>query len=386
MPRLGHSPELDGLRGVAVLLVVAYHALANRIGTLSSGLDLFFVLSGFLITTLLLEEHETTGTVRVADFFRRRALRLLPALYVYLAVNLAMAAGGSLGVPTLEGVWDLRTVAAESVAAVAYVYPVVLALWDQPSLLRMPHLHSLAQEEWFYAFWAPVMARTLRRGRLHRTVRITLVVLGLLTLARVAMVFLGDPGLVGPLRPDMMFVGAMAAVGRRAWLARPAAQVERSRPWLAAVGWLGTAGFVAANAGGWLDGDRITIAAVTGTRLFAVFPLVAILVTPPTDVVRRVLRVRPLQWYGRLSYGVYLWHITVLIWANGGAELIEGTEKIEMNRPGWVFVAAALGGGSLAAWASHRLVERRFVAVARRYRPVPPPGPSDPVEGAVRPT
>ena len=54
VPRLGHLPELDGLRGVAVLLVVAYHALANRIATLSSGLDLFFVLSGFLITTLLL--------------------------------------------------------------------------------------------------------------------------------------------------------------------------------------------------------------------------------------------------------------------------------------------------------------------------------------------
>lgn len=367
--RLGHSPELDGLRGVAVLLVVAYHALANRVGTLSSGLDLFFVLSGFLITTLLLEEHEATGGVRVADFFRRRALRLLPALYVYLLVNIAMAVAGELGAPSLEGVWDLRTVAVEAGAAVAYVYPAVLALWDQPSQLRMPHLHSLAQEEWFYAFWAPVMARALRRDRLGRVVRVTVAVLALLSVARVLMVLAGDPGLVGPLRPDMMFLGAMVAVARRWWLSQPDEVVDRQRRPVAAIGWLGTIGFVATNAGGWLDGDRITIAAVTGTRLTAVFPLVAVIATAASDPLRRALRARPLQWYGRLSYGVYLWHITVLIWANGGAELIEGTERIQMNRPGWVFVAAALGGGSLAAWVSYRLVERRFVVVARRYRP-----------------
>ena len=371
-PRLGHNPELDGLRGVAVLLVVAYHSLANRVGTLSSGLDVFFVLSGFLITTLLLEEHEHTGRVALGNFFRRRGLRLLPALYVYLLFNLAMAVGSSLGVPTLDGVWDLRTVAAESAAAVAYVYPAMLALWGDPSALRMPHLHSLAQEEWFYFLWAPLMGWALGRGRLNRVVKITVALLAVITLARLFLVTRGDPGLVGPLRPDMMFLGAMVAVGRRWWLSQSAERVEQLRRWIAFVGIAGTLAFVVSNAGGWLDGARVSVAAVTGTRLFAVFPLLALLSVSDSNPIRGSLRHPVLQWYGRLSYGVYLWHLTVLLWANGGAELIAGTERIQQNRPTWVFIVAAVGGGSLLAWASYELVERRFMAMARRYRTVIP--------------
>ena len=376
-PRLGHNLELDGLRGVAVLLVVAYHTLGNRIGTLSSGLDLFFVLSGFLITTLLLEEHDATTTVRLGDFFRRRALRLLPALYVYLLINVGMALAGQVGAPSLDGIWDLRTVAVEAAATVAYVYPAMLALWPHPSELRMPHLHSLAQEEWFYFFWAPVIARATRRGRLGRVIRITVAILAAITVARMLLILVADPGLVGPLRPDMMFVGAMVATGRRWWLAQPAETLAGQRPWVGGIALAGTVGFITTNAAGWLDGQRVTIAAVTGTRLTAVFPLIAVIALAAHHPLRRFLRVRWLRWYGRLSYGVYLWHVTVLLWANGGAKLIPDTARIEQNRPTWVFVAAALGGGSLMAWASYHVVEQPFVRMSRRYRastgPLGPP-------------
>ena len=368
-PRLGHLPELDGLRGVAVLLVVAYHALANRVQTLSSGLDLFFVLSGFLITTLLAEEYETHRRVALADFFRRRGLRLLPALYVYVAVNLAMAIAGSLGTPSLSGVWDLRTVGVESLAAVFYVYPVMLAAWPDPAALRMPHLHSLAQEEWFYFFWAPVFGRALRRGRVRVAAIVVGAVLVAVTLGRLVGIAQADPGLVGPLRPDMMFLGAFVALVRRWWLVRPAAQVELERRWVVAAATLGTAAFVASNAGGWIDGSRVVVATLTGTRLFAVFPLVLLLTAGGEHPVRTALRARPLRWYGRLSYGVYLWHIPVLLWANGGADLVPGTDVIRQNRPTWVFAAAALGGGTALAWLSYRFVEARFIAMSRRYRP-----------------
>src|SRR5262249_40917278 len=83
--RLGHRPALDGARGVAVALVVAGHAYSLHNGG-ALGVEMFFVLSGFLITTLLLEEYARTNSIAFGRFFARRALRLLPALYLLLAV------------------------------------------------------------------------------------------------------------------------------------------------------------------------------------------------------------------------------------------------------------------------------------------------------------
>src|SRR6266571_4765617 len=90
-PRLGYRPALDGVRGLAIAIVVAYHGFGwPGEGTL--GVDLFFVLSGFLITTLLLEEHERMGAISIRAFYRRRARRLLPALFIMLAPFFVLAA------------------------------------------------------------------------------------------------------------------------------------------------------------------------------------------------------------------------------------------------------------------------------------------------------
>src|SRR5688500_10493811 len=88
--RLGYSPELDRLRGSAILLVIAGHAFSWSGG--GRGVDLFFVLSGFLITTLLLEERAVSGRVDLVAFYGRRARRLLPALIVFLAAYLLIEA------------------------------------------------------------------------------------------------------------------------------------------------------------------------------------------------------------------------------------------------------------------------------------------------------
>jgi peptidoglycan/LPS O-acetylase OafA/YrhL len=91
MKRLGYVSALDGIRGLSILLVVGFHYVDFPNGGGDTGVDLFFVLSGFLITTLLLDEHAQTGGVRLRAFYLRRARRLLPALAVLLAAYLAGA-------------------------------------------------------------------------------------------------------------------------------------------------------------------------------------------------------------------------------------------------------------------------------------------------------
>src|SRR5262247_1092311 len=90
--KLGHRKALDGVRGLAILLVLLHHFAMQRFGGGFVGVDLFFVLSGFLITSLLLEEWRATGTVSLGAFYARRALRLLPALVVVLLVFVLVSA------------------------------------------------------------------------------------------------------------------------------------------------------------------------------------------------------------------------------------------------------------------------------------------------------
>ena len=165
---LGHLPALDGLRGAAVAAVLLYHGGYLKGGYL--GVDLFFVLSGFLITSLLLSEHRGTGRVNLLEFWRRRARRLLPALFLLLA-----------GVALYATVWarpiDLGGIRSSGLGAVFYVANWQQILhgtnyWDislSPSPLQ--HVWSLAIEEQFYLVWPLAVALVARRfreiGRAH---------------------------------------------------------------------------------------------------------------------------------------------------------------------------------------------------------------------------
>jgi peptidoglycan/LPS O-acetylase OafA/YrhL len=160
---LGYRPALDGVRALAIACVVLSPTIGFPV-TGYIGVDVFFVLSGFLITTLLLEEHARRGTVSLGDFYRRRALRLLPALFallgVFLAVSIAavLIRGGSLD-RALFGV----------VAGTGYFTNLALAA-GPPTEPAMPgelrHLWSLAIEEQFYFVW-PVVLLVIFRARLR---------------------------------------------------------------------------------------------------------------------------------------------------------------------------------------------------------------------------
>jgi peptidoglycan/LPS O-acetylase OafA/YrhL len=171
--RFGRVPALDGLRGLAVLLVVALHAglliEPARGGLLPGGfvgVDVFFVLSGFLITSLLVGEHADTGRISFARFYARRGWRLLPALVVLLLAHAAYAAWADIPRGT-----EVRSIA----AIVLYV-----SNWAQSYGLDVPggliHTWTLAIEEQFYLVWPAAVLLMLRHLRTRRAILTVLVV------------------------------------------------------------------------------------------------------------------------------------------------------------------------------------------------------------------
>jgi peptidoglycan/LPS O-acetylase OafA/YrhL len=157
MKKLGRRPELDGLRGIAIILVVGVHGPSRYVhfargGVL--GVDLFFVLSGFLITSLLLAERHEQGTVSLRRFYIRRGRRLLPALALVVAVfALASAISGVT--------WHI---AERALLRVSYASNFLIAVTDGGVGYGFEHLWSLAQEEQFYLLWPIALLLILRRG------------------------------------------------------------------------------------------------------------------------------------------------------------------------------------------------------------------------------
>lgn len=163
---LGHAPALDGIRGIAILLVFTAHTLIPASGRFDGGtlgVDLFFVLSGFLITTLLIDEWDNGG-ISFSRFYSRRARRLLPALIFLLGFY------GLIKLLAQPDRWAHTLL--EFVARLSYLANVIVAVGHQNDLLgfNFGHLWSLAQEEQFYLLWPPLLLLALRKGARPLTV------------------------------------------------------------------------------------------------------------------------------------------------------------------------------------------------------------------------
>jgi peptidoglycan/LPS O-acetylase OafA/YrhL len=287
-------PALDGLRGIAIMLVVAFHGWKIEGGVL--GVDLFFVLSGFLITMLLLQERSRTGTVGLRSFYRRRVVRLLPALGLLVVTVTAVEIARGNPVGTELGA-----------AALAASYSLNLVQVLQPAVVpdNFRHLWTLAAEEQFYLVWPLVLVWLCARGRPR------LVLLGLLG---ALIVSLADLYLVAP-RAGMRFwpyygpdthgspliIGCIAAVLYSRGIRVPSS-----------IAWTGLAGAIIVTVG---ESPASNLPSWTPT-LFPFFAFCAATVVmhaaSSETWVTRVLSIRPLVWAGWISYGLYLWNSVLL--------------------------------------------------------------------------
>jgi peptidoglycan/LPS O-acetylase OafA/YrhL len=294
-----YRPQLDGVRAMAVAAVVASHAAIPGAAEGGRGVDVFFVLSGFLITSLLVEEHSRSGSIDLRSFYAKRWRRLMPALAAMCLIALPLFA--------LVRPFEYRATLAGVPAALAYVSAWVRAT-DTSSLGWLGHTWSLSVEEVFYLVWPAVIVLVARiRGRI--SARFLLLCLAVAVAYRSAAVMLD----VSPSwlynAPDMRaeqlmagcaLAGAIHQPGLLTWLA--------DRPWF--VRMVGTAGgaYVVAVL---LGAPGVPDWYATGSTVLALSTALLILwlVLLPCDASSRLLGASPLRWIGVRSYGIYLWHL-----------------------------------------------------------------------------
>lgn len=334
--RPGFRADIAGLRGIAVLLVVAYHVKVPGVSGGFIGVDVFFVLSGYLITYLLVTEIERTGKLDLLQFYARRARRLLPASALVVFATLLASA---LLLSPLELERVSRTAIATSTYISNFWFLHQSADYFAPASETNPLLHtwSLAVEEQFYFAWPLLILLAFRLGRGRRGL------ISALALAA-AVSFVGCVWLTQasqpwgfystPARAWEFALGGIASLIPLAWLRARAA-------WGPLLGWLGIAAVMLAAAR-----FSESTSFPGASALLPVAGTVAVLVggqLVPGAGVGRVLNTAPLQRLGQLSYSWYLWHWPALIFA--------GALIPSMNGPARVAVAFVSLGLAAATYA-----------------------------------
>ncbi len=294
---LRYNPALDGLRGVAILLVLLSHAHAPLFEGAFYGVDLFFVLSGFLITSLLLMEIERSGTVDYWRFCRRRLYRLMPALVLFLAVYCLVA-------PLLwPGLTDIYS---DALVSLLYLADYGIAFFDSPDTLL--HMWSLSVEEHYYLLWPLVLlglVRWSRPGRLWRAI----LVLALLAWAwRVLWIVQGQKFYEIFFRFDTRMTGLLMGSLLAALLLEQPRWFQALRTRLAHGVWLVLAvPLLLAQA--WDDMNALA----WGMSVVECATAVVLLsVLDGRGAAYEALSHRFLVQVGKLSYGIYLWHYPVV--------------------------------------------------------------------------
>ena len=344
---IGYLPALDGLRGLSVAAVLVFHAGHYRGGFL--GVDLFFVLSGFLITSLLIKEMSATSTVAVVRFWGRRFRRLLPAVLVSLVgVTLLVFAFGSVAEQAAaldDGPW------AQFYLANWHALSKPGGYWASFELPRVfGHLWSLAIEQQFYVIWPVAMLGIARLGR-HRERWLALACAVLAIASLVQSLRLFDPS-----NPTRVYMGTDTRASSLLLGALCATSFVR-----------GAAGAVQRRLGRWVDvpliallaGFAVAWALIDGTSspwlfqggmfVHSMFAAVLVVLSAETTGTwtNRFLGHGTLRWLGTISYSLYLWHWPIYV--------LLSPERIHLD--GWPLVALRIAVSVAAAWLSKLLVE-----------------------------
>ena len=348
--RVPYLPGLDGLRAIAVSAVLVYHANHTWLTGGFLGVEVFFVISGYLITLLLLSEKERTGTVRLGQFWLRRARRLLPALFVMMAsLAIYMALFNTRPMGQARG--DL--LAGSFYVSNWFQIWVGQSYTAAENFAPLRHLWSLAVEEQFYILLALLMVAVVRVRRPHRVLAVVAALGIVVPVALSNMVTDWQPSLEFNtfLRMPELFAGVLLAVWHR----------SRHR-----VGLGSTAGDALAGVGVAVLVGLFLLADYTppwllrgGYSLVAMVTAFTVAGLLQHGRVAAALAVRPLRWLGTISYSLYLVH-----WPAMSVLTRERT-----HRDGVALLAVLLTVSVLTAWVLHRVIERPI----RQLRTAPLP-------------
>lgn len=338
-------PQLDGIRALAVTAVLVHHTGALTGGFL--GVDLFFVLSGFLITTLLCEEIDRKGGVSLRGFWFRRAFRLLPALLVYLLAGVAASLA-------LKGPADQRQYDLDATLALFGVNNWWRGFGGEESAGAWDgHLWSLSVEAQFYLLWPLVLTAVLlqlrRRARwvaLGSTIAAIAVWRAVLMTGFLAFANPGDRTYFATdTRADALLIGAaLSLLWQEGHLTRLSA---RFWGWASAAAWAVLLAAMVLSPTPehqkWGSYGGFTLVALLAALIVA-----AAVVAPDTGIAR-VFALRPLVWLGGISYALYLWHFPITV----QLETMFGARFGEL-----AVSAMALAVSAGVAWGSAVLIER----------------------------
>lgn len=364
-PVMGYIPGLDGIRAIAVIAVLLYHSGVVAVPGGFLGVDIFFVLSGFLISSLLLQEIERTGAVSFAQFYLRRARRLLPALLATLALAALLVL-----VFARDGAAQFRHDAVASMFYVTNWWYIVGDLSYFEAMGRPPmlqHLWSLAVEEQFYLLW-PLALVLLYRWRGRRGVARVALAVALFSTLLMAMGSLiwnlpasGDASRLyfgtDTHAMGLLLGAALATVWRPGALPRRIALPARLILWTVALGALALLGWILHTTGedsAWLyRGGFLVVSGITA--------VIIALACHPAIGFGRLLAVQPMRYIGERSYGLYLYHWPVFVVTRPGIDLpFDGA-------PAWILRMALTFG---IAELSYRYLEMpvRRGALSRTWR------------------
>jgi peptidoglycan/LPS O-acetylase OafA/YrhL len=349
-PSLRHLRALDGVRGAAIVAVLLFHSGYMNGGYL--GVDLFFVLSGFLITSLLLTEWRQHRGIRLSAFWARRARRLLPALFLMLA-------GVALYAAFVAQPSQVGQIRGDELATLGYVAnwrQIIIggnyfAIFGAPSPLN--HTWSLAIEEQFYLIWPLVIvglaALAGKNKRLAPRVFVT-ALLGTLALGTFTILYALSGGSGARIyfgtdtRAPAILLGAALAAAVACWgsVRSPVGRVGVELAGFAGVAWLAWAWFDLGGQDPFLERGGLLLCGVAGVAV------IAAAAHPQRGPIAAALSLRPLVWLGLISYGLYLWHWPIFVWLN--------PDRLGMS--GWALFGVRVAVTLAVSIASYVLVEQ----------------------------
>jgi peptidoglycan/LPS O-acetylase OafA/YrhL len=373
--RMGYQPALDGLRALSVIAVILYHAGIHWLPGGFIGVEVFFVVSGFLITSLLIDEQHVSGKVSLKQFWIRRARRLLPALIAMLVVALV-----AVTFFAKDSAADFRRDVAPALGYFSnwwQIYFVETPYFAANSLPMLRHLWSLAVEEQWYVLWPVVFTFVLGHKRIPRW--ISAVVIGLLAagvMVGTALAFNADNEtrinflyLSTLTRSSGLLLGAALACAWRPWN-KAVLRFAKTRSFvsdLVALVAFVALGYIAAFIH--VADERLYIGGLAAATIASAV-IVAVVVRSGNSLVKKVLSTPLLVEIGRRSYGLYLWHWPIFVVTSArlsSTRLAYAlTATVIVNEFVFQFIEVPTRKGAIGNW----LRQRQQLSAMRRRLPI----------------